>query len=716
MMFIPSLYPGCNTPDTVWGYDIRKFTEYLQTGEQEFLLQVNFEEVKLSEALKLPQGGSFYTAVILEKAGLNRTAEELLILSWEKLESPWNREAAAVFCRRLIRQDRFVEAERFSEKVLDQFPGDDFFIYVYLESLYRQEKDELLLEMVSEYREVIGNFPFLDGEAALWQAVASYRLESDDWEEKMYRLFTGYEPALIHSRVFIYLQYQDPMPEFPDDLMVLFEAVARVSEYDWRKAETKFSQFFAPRGELLDEKIQHITGFVARGIYASAANTGRAKTWGGRLLKAAREGDDHQAVLFEYSGLCYRLARDYSESNIVLKRAYETAAEHADRDRILWYRLSSLYQGSIDQFIEELPAAVALIQDHGYFTDIFSSVLSALVDQRKWEDIYRIYRIIRESDAGESKILYGLMSFIILREGFLSVPPEEADLIEASFKQDTVSAEKFSYPSLIADAILDLEPHYPELIIPESGSRNSIEIIAEGYFTYHLPAEGYHYVIDRHYDISDLLLIKFASKLKEKGLHTFSIRLWNRLKNDTLPMSSRFFEAAYPKAFESTMEKVIAKYSLPEEFFYALIREESYFDSEVVSWAGAVGLAQLMPSTAEDISGRLRMEAEDLTDPEINLELGGWYFAWLLDMFELPLYALAAYNGGQGRVRQWIRKDGSLPTVLFAETIPLWETRGYIKKVLVTAVIYGYVYDRTSIRSTVMKVFPDLPDYNGEVK
>jgi soluble lytic murein transglycosylase len=714
MIFIPSLYVGCNTPDTVWGYDTQKFTEFLQSGEQEFLLQINFEEVQLSEALKLPDGGSFYTAVILENAGLNRTAEELLILSWENLESPWNREAAAVFCRRLIRQERYVEAERFSEKVLDEFPGDDFITYVYLESLYRQEKDELLLKMISEYREAAANFPYLDGEAALWRAVASYRLKSEGWEEQMYHLFTGYEPALIHSRVLKYLQYQDPVPEFPEDLMILFEAVARVSEYDWRRAEQKFSEFFAPEGTLLEEKIRCITGSVAKGIYAAAANTGKTKMWGGHLLQAAENAEHGGSVLLEYSGRCYRLARNYLKSAAVLKRAFLRTNDAGDRDRILWYRLSSIYKSSTGQFIEELPRVMGLIQDHDYFTDIFSSVLSALADQRKWEEIYRIHRIIRESDAAESKILYSLMSFILLHEGFLSVPPEEAELIKTFFNRDAVSAEKFSYPSLIADAILDLAPHYPEGIIPMAGSRNSTEIIAEGYFSYQLLPEGYHYVIDRHEDISDLLLMEFAGKLKEKGLHTFSIRLWNRIKNDTIPMSSPFFEAAYPKAFENTMAEVIGEYSLPEHIFYALIREESYFDSEVVSWAGAVGLAQLMPSTAEDIAGRLRMEAEDLTDPEINLELGGWYFAWLLDMFELPLYALAAYNGGQGRVKQWIRKDGSLPTVLFAETIPLWETRGYIKKVLVTAVIYGYVYDRTSIRTTVLKIFPDLPEYSGE--
>jgi soluble lytic murein transglycosylase len=268
---------------------------------------------------------------------------------------------------------------------------------------------------------------------------------------------------------------------------------------------------------------------------------------------------------------------------------------------------------------------------------------------------------------------------------------------------------------MIGDALLNREPQYPWTTF-SAQEETSREKIAFGYFSYGLYPEGYRYLLENHESVSDLLLMDAAQMLGDAGFYTWGIRIWNRLKENKFTLSSPKLKAAYPAAFEKDMSAAINKYSLPEEIFFALIREESYFDSEAVSWAGAVGLAQIMPSTAEDISGRLNIEIDDLTDPGTNLLLGGWYLGWLLDMFDLPLYALAAYNGGQSRVKKWIKENGDLPTALFAETIPLWETRGYIKKVLVSSVIYGYLYDHLSVRATVLKFFPDLPEISGGIQ
>ena len=90
---------------------------------------------------------------------------------------------------------------------------------------------------------------------------------------------------------------------------------------------------------------------------------------------------------------------------------------------------------------------------------------------------------------------------------------------------------------------------------------------------------------------------------------------------DNIPV----WRAAYSRPFYEYVEKAAAAEKIEPLFLLALVREESTFDPQIVSWAGAVGLAQLMPGTASGAHLQLglgRLDLERLTDPELNLRLG----------------------------------------------------------------------------------------------
>ncbi|MGZ8361837.1 MAG: lytic transglycosylase domain-containing protein [Allosphingosinicella sp.] len=130
---------------------------------------------------------------------------------------------------------------------------------------------------------------------------------------------------------------------------------------------------------------------------------------------------------------------------------------------------------------------------------------------------------------------------------------------------------------------------------------------------------------------------------------------------------------------------------------HAIARQESLFDRQAVSSAGARGLMQLMPGTAREVAGRLGVSYEPsrLTgDPQYNVLLGSTYFARLLDQWggNYPL-AVASYNAGSGNVRRWIRangdpRTGSIAMIDWIEEIPFFETRNYVQRVLENAVVY----------------------------
>ena len=130
-----------------------------------------------------------------------------------------------------------------------------------------------------------------------------------------------------------------------------------------------------------------------------------------------------------------------------------------------------------------------------------------------------------------------------------------------------------------------------------------------------------------------------------------------------------------------------------------VIRQESSFDTDVVSPAGARGLMQLMPATAAQVSRRLGIAGLGVTssltgNPALNLRLGTAYMRELLDQFDnaVPL-AVAAYNAGPGRVRDWLAvnndpRTNAVDMIDWIELIPFSETRNYVQRVIENIVVY----------------------------
>lgn len=131
----------------------------------------------------------------------------------------------------------------------------------------------------------------------------------------------------------------------------------------------------------------------------------------------------------------------------------------------------------------------------------------------------------------------------------------------------------------------------------------------------------------------------------------------------------------------------------------AFTRQESEFDSAARSRAGAMGLMQVLPTTGEEVARKLGMgfREADLFDPQINLTLGSAYAARLLKFFDgsLPM-AIAAYNAGPGRVKQWQGEFGTPGNstdalIHWSERIPFEETRNYVHRVMENYFVYQRV-------------------------
>lgn len=150
----------------------------------------------------------------------------------------------------------------------------------------------------------------------------------------------------------------------------------------------------------------------------------------------------------------------------------------------------------------------------------------------------------------------------------------------------------------------------------------------------------------------------------------------------------------FPLAYREQMDSAAEATSINPHLLFAIARQESAFMADARSPAGALGLMQLMPTTAQYTARRagIPYRKHDLLSPDTNIALGSRYLHQLLNEFNgNRILAAAAYNAGPTRVRQWLgATERKLPYDVWIETIPFRETRGYVQNVLAYSVIYGY--------------------------
>ena len=160
------------------------------------------------------------------------------------------------------------------------------------------------------------------------------------------------------------------------------------------------------------------------------------------------------------------------------------------------------------------------------------------------------------------------------------------------------------------------------------------------------------------------------------------------------PLHAAALRHAYPRAFGELLDGAVGD-AFPRLLFQGLVREESGFDPAVVSWAGAIGLSQLMWPTAKETARRMgrSVTRSSLRDPQTNLEVGAHYLRGLTERWKghLPL-AVASYNAGPGAVRRWVDARGDLDLDAWVETIPYDQTRDYVKRVTQSHQIYQLLY------------------------
>ncbi len=196
-----------------------------------------------------------------------------------------------------------------------------------------------------------------------------------------------------------------------------------------------------------------------------------------------------------------------------------------------------------------------------------------------------------------------------------------------------------------------------------------------------------------------------------KDLATSTGLAWHLLqKRPFFPSTwtgQKFYRLAYPRPFFWIVKHYAGQFGLNRWLVYGVMRRESVFKPDAKSWAGAVGLMQLMPATARSAALHLRYSRRTarrwsneshLKMPRINVKLGTWYLNYLMHLFKNPLFAAAGYNAGEDSVYRLMRKYPHRSADELVELIEARETRRYVRAVIEGYARYRFLYEKGATR------------------
>nr|WP_295902274.1 transglycosylase SLT domain-containing protein [uncultured Bdellovibrio sp.] len=198
--------------------------------------------------------------------------------------------------------------------------------------------------------------------------------------------------------------------------------------------------------------------------------------------------------------------------------------------------------------------------------------------------------------------------------------------------------------------------------------------------------------------------VSLAEKMSERQQYMTAIRLINdALETDPSLRREQFVKLGYPEVFGSLYQAEAERYGVHASLLRSLTRQESAFNLRAVSTSNALGLMQMIPPTAQEVSKKLGLKIElpdDMFRPEVNIPMGSFYISQMLDQFENNVpFALAAYNAGPYRLQTWlegrtevselIAKPSSSPRdEVWFDELPWTETSFYVKAILRNVLLY----------------------------
>ena len=245
-----------------------------------------------------------------------------------------------------------------------------------------------------------------------------------------------------------------------------------------------------------------------------------------------------------------------------------------------------------------------------------------------------------------------------------------------------LAADRLGRPYALERAELDLTRMELEAVARHPAVRRALELRALGEWPE--ARREMAWLMQRLNEHELLALAEYARRIgwaRQAIAATIATGEWDHL------------DLRFPLAHEGPMRAHASARELQPSWLFAVARQESAFMTDARSSAGALGLMQVLPSTARLTARRFDIPLASnwqLLDEDKNIHIGSTYLRQMYDRYDHNrILASAAYNAGPGRVDRWVRARDPRPADVWIEAIPYRETRDYVQNVLAYALIYS---------------------------
>jgi soluble lytic murein transglycosylase-like protein len=710
VLALPLIAVGCGA-GSAWGMPVAETRERLAAGDHGFLAAVDLAEHEPSEALAIGAEAPFYLAAAFAGVGRPDAALAMLEVAAERSPEPWRAEAAAGLAERLVADHAYERAETAARRAEEMAPKGSVPAErarrALVEALYWQKRDREALQALAVLER--------DAELDLFRAVATWRLGLAGAPGLFVDLFVRERASAVHARAYSFLA-SDPawLGRFTKTEQDLFAAKSSLVQGEWSAGIAKME----PVLDALDAAriAESALVYDIGNAYVAAARTAR----GGEFLERLSRRLAGQARIdcLETAGRLYRRAKDYPRALAALGSVAAATRSTEQEDRARYYLLDVLLDLDAPDLAARMAAEAKQWNVPSTFADLFGPRIASLAAARRWRALAAWYAALEENGPAETRAQLAYVLARALQDRLLSGGGVLGDRTPRQLLEAARAASPTGYYGVAAACMLGELPEPIRSLAPAAAAsspallsdatRKALGPLAAGYFDYGLAQAAYDRVWARREELTAEVLIDAARGLARAGDHRNALNLagWVARRRG---LQAADLSVAYPRPYRDELSRAAAEFGVEPSLLWALVREESYFDADIVSSAGAVGLAQLMPDTAADLARQLRLAAPDLRDPATSLRMGARHLGGLLDRVDAPVKALLAYNAGLARVRTWERAGAGLAADLLVETVPFDESREYVRKITVSALLYAWVYDGRDPRDTLRGLFPLVP-------
>lgn len=404
-------------------------------------------------------------------------------------------------------------------------------------------------------------------------------------------------------------------------------------------------------------------------------------------------------------GLAYALFRQ--------KRYAEAAETYAMSGNVYWHARSLLRANDLDAFETKIPT---LLKSREGRT---GSLLLAYASKKRragdWETALKTYQRVAGSYASEREEALWLTGWSYYRKHDFSQASETFAKLHAQYgglkylywKNRSVEKLNPAETAHIPGTSMGVRDFYgylaairqglplPDVVTSPPSERllnaDRAQLLA-ALGLRHEAAQELQYLADK--SSSPTVLVALSEHMKQVGDFRNAVRTALRV-----PYSQAIHDLHYPVAYWPEIGAAAKTHGLDAHLLLAIIREESRYDTDARSIAGALGLMQIMPQTARRIAEGSNIPysgPESLHVPGTNVMIGAAYLKNLISEFGSFPYAIAAYNAGEDVVRSWVREGNYATVDEFIEDIPYYETQNYVKKVLTSYFQYLRVQNVTA--------------------